>query len=58
MDNGNLGLFSIPGDSDSLMKQMEYFLRYPDFYANERKKAFIYLQNLNWDIVTQKIIQI
>lgn len=58
MDNGNLGLFSIPGDSDSLMKQMEYFLRYPDFYANERKKAFIYIQNLNWDIVTQKIIQI
>lgn len=31
MDNGNLGLFSTPGDADSLMKQMEYFLIHPDF---------------------------
>lgn len=58
MDNGNLGLFSTPGDADSLMKQMEYFLRHPDFYLKERKKASAYLQRLNWDIVTQKIIQI
>jgi glycosyltransferase involved in cell wall biosynthesis len=34
MDNGNLGLFSTPGDADSLMKQMEYFLIHPDFYIN------------------------
>lgn len=58
MDNGNLGLFSTPGDADSLMKQMEYFLIHPDFYIKERKKASVYLQSLNWDTVTQKIIQI
>lgn len=58
MDNGNLGLFSTPGDADSLMKQMEYFLIHPDFYIKEKKKASVYLQSLNWDTVTQKIIQI
>ena len=58
MDNGNLGLFSTPGDADSLMKQMEYFLIHPDFYIKEKKKASAYLQSLNWDTVTQKIIQI
>ena len=58
MDNGNLGLFSTPGDADSLMKQMEYFLIHPDFYIKEKKKTSVYLQSLNWDTVTQKIIQI
>lgn len=43
MDNGNLGLFSTPGDADSLMKQMEYFLIHPDFYIKEKKRhLYIY----------------
>mgnify|MGYP000011883856 FL=1 len=58
MDNGNFGLFCKPGNSDSLMKQMEYILKHPDFFGQEREKMSTYLQNLNWDIVTQKIIQI
>lgn len=58
MDNGKFGLFCKPGNSDSLMEQMEYILKHPDLFQQEREKMSTYLQNLNWDIVTQKIIQI
>lgn len=58
MDNGNFGLFCRPGSVDSLIKQMEYILKHPDFYTTERAKVSTYLQNLNWDVVTQKIIRI
>ena len=56
LNDGKIGLYCEPGDVDSLVDQMEKVITTSEIFATENEKMKKYLDNLEWDKVTKKML--
>jgi len=56
MNNGAFGLYCKPNDINALYQIMDYCVDHPNDLNMERKKMAEYLQSIDWDKVTAKLI--
>lgn len=57
LDDGKIGLYCKPGDVDSLVEQMEKVITNSNIFTVENEKMKKYLDNLEWNKVTKKILE-
>lgn len=56
LDNGNIGIYCKPGDVDSLYDAMKRVVDNNDIFESEKLKMKNYIHNLEWENVTQKLM--
>lgn len=56
LDEGKIGLYCMPGDEESLYKVMKHIVDHTEEFDRERNKMKAYLSNLEWNVVTGKLI--
>lgn len=56
LDDGKIGLYCEPGNVDSLVEQMEKVITDSEIFTIENEKMKRYLDSLEWDKVTKKML--
>lgn len=56
LDEGRIGAYVNPGDPEALYQKMKEIAGNSEWFASERRKMAQYLRELQWDVVTKKLL--
>lgn len=57
MDEGRIGTYVAPGDAEALYQKMKEVAGNEEWLTAERNKMQAYLHELQWDVVTKKLLE-